>query len=67
MLTTETAYLYIGVSTIVGLIYGAYLILVLTRVPVGETNDYHKNDPRYLKDIIGIKTETKERKKRNVT
>ena len=62
MLSTETAYLYIGVSTIVGLIYGVYLILMLTRVPVGETNDYHKNDPRYLKDIIGIKTETKERK-----
>ena len=62
MLTSETAYLYIGVSTVVGLLYGVYLILMLTRVPVGETNDYHKNDPRYLKDIIGIKTETKERK-----
>lgn len=62
MLSTETAYIYIGVSTVVGLIYGCYLILMLTRVPVGETNDYHKNDPRYLKDIIGIKTETKERK-----
>ncbi|OMJ93715.1 hypothetical protein SteCoe_3281 [Stentor coeruleus] len=61
MSSYEMAYLYIGVSTVVGLIYGVILILVLSRVPVGEERGYHGNDERHLKDIIGIKTETKTR------
>jgi hypothetical protein len=31
-------------------------------VPVGESASYHRNDPRYLEDIIRIKTEVKEHK-----
>ncbi|OMJ86307.1 hypothetical protein SteCoe_12220 [Stentor coeruleus] len=58
---TEMAYLYIGASAVVGLIYGVVLILVLARVPVGEERGYHGNDERHLKDMIGIKTETKTR------
>jgi H+-translocating diphosphatase len=61
MESSDIAYLYIGSSCLVGLIYGGYLILALSRVPVGERGDYHKNDPRYLLDIIGNRTETRER------
>ncbi|CAG9334815.1 unnamed protein product [Blepharisma stoltei] len=61
MLGDEATSLYIISAGILGLVFGIYNIMMLTRVPVGEAGNYHRNDPRYLKDIIGVKTERVQR------
>jgi inorganic pyrophosphatase len=62
MLSEETTALFIGSSCIVGLLFGIFHIIKLTRVQVGEHSasgsqvySQMHNDPKYLSDLIGRK------------
>ena len=57
MLGEETTYLLIAGSAVIGLLYGVFNIMALSRVPVGEHQSYHGNEFPYLSSLIGMRTE----------